>query len=102
MIDASMPDACPPPESAPRGGIFYRLAEPHLSIGSAPAKGSWRKPHKGRGPYYARVEICEAHAFSVFKSLDAIQDARRISPWAAKKSLPGASDCDLGICWSHW
>ena len=82
-----MPEACPPPSSAPTEGVFYRLTEPQLSPGNIPLKGSWRKPYKSRGEYYGRTDVCEAHAFSVFGSLEAIQEARKINPWAAKKSL---------------
>lgn len=97
MIDASMPGACPPAESGPVEGTFYRLAEPHLSIGSTTAKGSWRKPHKVKGPHFQRVDLCAAHAFSIFKSLEAIQEARKISPWAAKKSLASVDiSSDMG------
>lgn len=82
-----MPEACPPPDSEPGQGVFYRLGEKHLKVGDVPGKGTWRKPYKAKGPNYGRSDVCEAHAFSIFESLNSIQGAREISPWAAGKSL---------------
>jgi hypothetical protein len=83
----SMPDSCPPVDSAPSAGTFYRLAERRHRKGDATDDDTWAKPHQKPGKNYGKTGVCEMHAISVFKDFDEIQQARGMSPWAGKKPL---------------
>lgn len=87
MVVFALPAACPPGDSAPASEIFYRLVEPKYVPGDRAERGSWRKPHKLSGPWKGRTEVCEAHALSIYASLDETQTFRDFSPWAASKSV---------------
>ncbi len=76
MTEALPPD-CPPDGHQDSEGTYYRLCESRHSVGEVPAKGSWRKPYKVKGPHYGRTDLCEAHAFSIFRDLNVLVAAPR-------------------------
>jgi hypothetical protein len=87
MVEYPLPEACPPDDSAPTSGIFYRLVEPKYIIGDVSERGSWRKPHKTAGPMKGRTDLCQAHGLSIYATIEDTQRFRDFSPWAARKSV---------------
>jgi hypothetical protein len=87
MVEFQLPEACPPPNSAPTNGTYYRLVEPQYRVGDESGRGSWRKPHKTAGPMRGRTDLCQAHGLSIYGSLEDTQLFRDFSPWAAGKSV---------------
>jgi hypothetical protein len=87
MAEFALPGECPPKESAPTSGTYYRFVEPQFGAGEQSGRGSWRKPHKTAGPMKGRTDLCGAHGLSIYKSLEETQTFRDFSPWAASKSV---------------
>lgn len=73
-------------------GTFYVYAERNLVPGDATGRMTWQRPYEKRtGDYYERTDLVEAHALSVFGSLDDVHNARTFTPWMRKKSVAEVS-----------
>ncbi|WP_152650568.1 hypothetical protein [Demequina aurantiaca] len=86
--DAGRPSGCPPEGAVPESGSFYRLSAPRHSPGDSTTEDSWVLPLNTRkGPHYGNSSRCGAHAFSLFRDLESLRQARELNAWAARKSI---------------
>jgi hypothetical protein len=59
-----------------------------LRVGDVPGPASWLRPYETKsGRYYKQPELAAAHGLSIFGSRDEIDQARRLVPNMARKSL---------------
>lgn len=94
------PAGCPPVDSAPKPGNYFRLGRKGLAVGESTTPESWLRPYETRsGKYYKQSADPEAHGLSVFADVEELRSAAAFSPWLAGKPVAeitiGASDGHL-------
>lgn len=84
----ALPEGCPPSGHIPANGTFYRLTWPSAKLGDVLPKEAWVLPIDTKtSDSYQRYDQCEAYAFSICAEIDDLINARRLIPWARKKSI---------------
>lgn len=95
----NLPDGCPPDDAVPAQGTFYRLASKAHALGDNTVAGDWNLPLSTPGSQgYRQVDLCVAHAFSIFDNLGGLLIAREAVPFARKKSVAQVElDPSMGV-----